>query len=196
MFIIAGIAFFFLAVLIQGILPSILPQTYNPTVTSASTGQTIQVADYTPLERRGRKVYIREGCWYCHSQFVRPVTGEDARWGPVSQAGEYVYDQPQMLGTRRIGPDLLRVGRKHGDDWQAAHHWNPRDVVPDSIMPRFPWLYKQTDGKGVPQLNEDGVALVAYLQRLGTSIGDWRETFVSTRLTSGSALESDSGEES
>ena len=195
-FIIAGIAFFFLAVMIQGILPSILPQTYNPTVISASTGQTIQVADYTPLEHRGRRVYIREGCWYCHSQFIRPVTGEDLRWGPVSQAGEYVYDQPHMLGTRRIGPDLTRVGRKYGDDWQAAHHWNPRDVVPDSIMPRFPWLYKNTDGKGTPQLNEDGVALVAYLQRLGTSIGDWREAFVSTQLTAGVALQSSSMERS
>ncbi|HLP99117.1 MAG TPA: cbb3-type cytochrome c oxidase subunit I [Sideroxyarcus sp.] len=188
-FIVAGIVFFFLAVLIQGILPSILPQTYNPTVVSASTGQTIQVADYTPLERKGRHVYIREGCWYCHSQFVRPVTGEDARWGPVSQAGEYVYDQPQMLGTRRIGPDLLRVGRKYGDDWQAAHHWNPRDVVPDSIMPRFPWLFKNANGESVPELNEDGAALVAYIQRLGASIGDWRETFVSTRFINGAALQ-------
>ncbi|MBI4809679.1 MAG: cbb3-type cytochrome c oxidase subunit I [Nitrosomonadales bacterium] len=189
-FIVAGIAFFFLAVLIQGILPSILPQTYNPTVVSASSGQIIQVADYTLQERRGRQVYIREGCWYCHSQYVRPVTGENLRWGPVSQAGEYVYDQPQMLSTRRIGPDLLRVGGKYGDDWQAAHHWNPRDVVPDSVMPRFPWLFKDSDGKTAPQLNEDGLALVAYLQKLGTSIGDWRETFVSTRLTSGAALRS------
>ena len=188
-FIIAGIIFFFLAVMIQGILPSILPQTYNPTVTSAITGQTIQVADYTPLQRKGRQVYIREGCWYCHSQYVRPVTGEDVRWGPVSQAGEYVYDQPQMLGTRRIGPDLTRVGRKYGDDWQTAHHWNPREVVPDSIMPRFPWLYKNASGKNTPELNEDGVALVAYIQKLGTSIGDWRETFVSTRFTTGAALQ-------
>jgi len=189
-FIVAGIAFFFLAVVIQGILPSILPQTYNPIVTSASTGQAIQVADYTPLERKGRRVYIREGCWYCHSQYVRPVTGEDVRWGPVSQAGEYVYDQPQMLSTRRIGPDLLRVGRKYSNDWHAAHHWNPRDVVPDSIMPRFPWLFKQSDGRSAPEYNEDGQALVAYLQRLGTSIGDWRETFASTRLTAGAALQS------
>ena len=193
-FIIAGIVFFFLAVVIQGILPSILPQTYNPTVVSASTGQIIQVAAFTPQERRGRQVYIREGCWYCHSQFVRPVTGEDTRWGPVSQAGEYVYDQPQMLGTRRIGPDLLRVGRKYGDDWQTAHHWNPRDVVPDSIMPRFPWLYNNTDGKNAPELNEDGLALIAYMQKLGTSIGDWRETFISTQLASGAALQTGSGE--
>jgi cbb3-type cytochrome oxidase cytochrome c subunit len=191
-FIVAGIAFFFLAVLVQGILPSILPQTYNPTVVSERTGQTIQVADYTPLERRGRDVYIREGCWYCHSQFIRPVTGEDVRWGPVSQAGEYVFDQPQMLSTRRIGPDLHRVGRKYGSDWHAAHHWDPRNVVPDSIMPRFPWLFKESDGKGTPEYNEDGKALVAYLQRLGTQIGDWRETFASTRLTAGAALQSSS----
>ncbi len=188
-FITAGIGFFFLAVIVQGILPSILPQTYNPTVVSATTGQTIKVADYSPLERRGRHVYIREGCWYCHSQFVRPVTGEDTRWGPVSQPGEYVYDQPQMLSTRRIGPDLVRVGLKYGNDWQAAHHWNPRAVVPDSIMPRFPWLFDQPTGDKPPQLNEDGVALVAYLQRLGTSIGDWRENFVSTRLSGGAALQ-------
>jgi cbb3-type cytochrome c oxidase subunit I len=195
-FIIAGIAFFFLAVMIQGILPSILPQTYTPTVTSAVTGQTIQVADYTALEQKGRQVYIREGCWYCHSQYIRPVTGEDLRWGPVSQAGEYVYDQPQLLSTRRIGPDLHRVGRKYGDDWQTAHHWNPRDVVPDSIMPRFPWLYKNASGKDAPKLNEDGLALVAYLQKLGTSIDDWREVFVSTRITAGDALQSSSMERS
>jgi len=184
-FVVAGITFFFLAVVIQGILPSILPQTYDPTVASATTGQTIRVTDYTPLERKGRQVYIREGCWYCHSQFVRPVTGEDLRWGPISQAGEYVYDQPHMLGTRRIGPDLTRVGRKYGDDWQAAHHWNPRDVVPDSIMPRFPWLYEDSKGKEAPELNEDGKALVSYLQKLGTSIDDWREIFVSTRFIAG-----------
>ncbi len=83
-----------------------------------------------------------------------------------------MYDQPHLLSTRRIGPDLTRIGRKYGDDWHAAHHWNPRNVVPDSIMPRFPWLYKDSNGKSAPELNEDGVALVAYLQRLGTN--HWR----------------------
>ncbi len=193
-FIVAGMAFFLVAVSIQGILPSILPQTYNPIVASAATGQSIKVAAYTPLEEKGRRVYIREGCWYCHSQYVRPVTGENRRWGPVSQAGEYVYDQPHLLGTRRIGPDLTRVGRKYGDDWHRAHHWNPRDVTPDSIMPRFPWLYKEANGNGAPELNEDGQALVAYVQRLGTTIGDWRETFVSTRLTTGASLQTSSAE--
>jgi cytochrome c oxidase cbb3-type subunit 1 len=187
-FVIAGISFFVLAVLIQGILPSILPQTYDPTVVSAETGQLIRVRDYTPLERAGRLVYIRDGCWYCHSQFVRPVTGEDQRWGPVSQAGEYVYDQPHMLSTRRIGPDLTREGGRYEDQWHIAHHWNPRDITPDSIMPSFPWLFKEPTGKGPPEMNADGLALVAYVQRLGTGIGDWRETFVSTRFPDGAKL--------
>jgi len=184
---VAGLLFFFLAVLNQGILPSILPETNTPEVKDQATGLTIRATDYTPLEHRGRTVYIREGCWYCHSQYVRPVTGEDRRWGPVSQAGEYVFDQPHLLSTRRIGPDLTRVGRKYGDGWHAAHHWDPRQVVPDSIMPRFPWLFDPPVGDAPPALNDDGRALVAYLQKLGTDIGDWRETFVPTRLGGGAA---------
>ncbi len=99
--------------------------------------------DYTPLERLGRDLYIREGCWYCHSQYVRPVAGEEARWGPVSEAGEYAWDLPHLLATRRIGPDLSRVGLKYADDWHYAHLWNPRVVVPESIMPRFRWLFEE-----------------------------------------------------
>lgn len=186
-FIVAGIGFFFAAVVVQGIMPSLLPETAVPEVAEARTGKAIQVSDYTEQERRGREVYIREGCWYCHSQYIRPVTGEEQRWGPVSQAGEYVYDQPHLLSTRRIGPDLMRIGRRYDDTWHAAHHWDPRAVVPASIMPRFPWLYKQ-EGDGAPQLNADGKALVAYLQRLGTNIGDWRETFMPTRLNAGAAV--------
>jgi cytochrome c oxidase cbb3-type subunit I/II len=152
------------------------------------TKKQVQVADYTPLELRGRHVYIREGCWYCHSQYIRPVTGESLRWGPVSQVGEYAYDRPHLFSTRRIGPDLTRVGRKYGDGWHIAHHWEPRNVVPDSIMPRFPWLFEPAKGDAPPQLNEDGKALVAYVQRLGTSIGDWREDFAPTRVSAGMAL--------
>lgn len=185
---IAGLLFFGLAVVNQGILPSLSAETNTPEVTDQATGLTIRATDYTPTERHGREVYIREGCWYCHSQYVRPVTGETRRWGPVSQAGEYVFDQPHLLSTRRIGPDLTRVGLKYGDGWHAAHHWNPRDVVPDSIMPRFPWLFEPAKGGGPPKLNGDGWALVAYLQKLGTDIGDWRETFAPTRLGGGAAL--------
>ena len=185
---VAGFGFFMLAVLVQGIIPFLSPGTRVTTVEDAVTKKQVHVADYTPLELRGRQVYIREGCWYCHSQYVRPVTGESLRWGPVSQTGEYAYDHPHLFSTRRIGPDLTRVGRKYGDDWHIAHHWQPREVVPDSIMPAFPWLFEPVKGQALPQLNEDGKALVAYIQRLGTSIGDWREGFAPTRLSSGIAL--------
>jgi cytochrome c oxidase cbb3-type subunit 2 len=87
------------------------------------------------LIQKGRKVYIREGCWYCHSLYTRSVAGENRRWGPSSEVGEYAYDLPHLFGTRRIGPDLTRVGEKYGDDWHAAHYFDPRVVVPDSIMP-------------------------------------------------------------
>ena len=185
---VAGFGFFMLAVLVQGIIPFLSPGTRVTTVEDTVTKKQVHVADYTPLELRGRQVYIREGCWYCHSQYVRPVTGESMRWGPVSQTGEYAYDHPHLFSTRRIGPDLTRVGRKYGDDWHIAHHWQPREVVPDSIMPAFPWLFEPVKGQALPHLNEDGKALVAYIQRLGTSIGDWREGFAPTRLSSGVAL--------
>lgn len=181
-FILGGMFFFFLAVLVQGVMPSVLPATNSALVRDARTDLTIELADYTEQEYRGRQIYIREGCWYCHSQYIRPVTAEDRRWGPVSQAGEYAYDQPQLLSTRRIGPDLSRIGRRYGDDWHRAHYWNPRDVVPDSIMPRFPWLFEQLNDNETPKLNADGKALVAYIQRLGTGIGDWREVFASTTV--------------
>ena len=112
-------------------------------------------ADYTPIERLGREVYVREGCWYCHSQYVRPVAGEETRWGPLSEAGEYVWDLPHLLSTRRIGPDLTRVGLKYSDDWHYAQHWNPRLVAPESVMPSFPWLF---DELVVPVHREDAEA--------------------------------------
>lgn len=188
---VAGVGFFMFAVVIQAIIPFLSPETRVTTVEDAVTEKQIQVADYTPLELRGRHVYIREGCWYCHSQYVRPVTGESLRWGPVSQTGEYAYDRPHLFSTRRIGPDLTRVGRKYADGWHSAHYWNPRHVVPDSIMPSFPWLFELVKGNETPQLNEDGKALVAYVQKLGTGIGDWRENFTPTRLTTGVSLRMD-----
>ncbi|BBJ00604.1 hypothetical protein FGKAn22_22960 [Ferrigenium kumadai] len=187
-FLVAGLGFFAAAVLMQGIMPSMTMEATSNQVQDVATGMPIRAANYTPLEKHGRQVYIREGCWYCHSQYIRPVTGETMRWGPLSQAGEYAWDQPQMLGTRRIGPDLTRIGRKYGDDWHAAHHWDPRHVVPDSVMPRFPWLFETGKG-GVPEYNDDGKALLAYIQRLGTNIGDWRETFAPTRLSAGDSAQ-------
>ena len=186
-FVAAGIIFFFLAVGTQGIVPLLMAETRDRTVKDVVTTARVEVTPYSPSELHGRQVYIREGCWYCHSQYIRPVTGEEYRWGPVSQTGEYAYDHPHLFSTRRIGPDLTRVGRKYGDSWHIAHHWNPRDVVPNSIMPRFPWLFEPSTNGEPAQLNKDGRALIAYLQRLGTAIGDWREGFVSTRLHKGTS---------
>ncbi|CCQ90255.1 putative Cytochrome c oxidase, fused subunits I, II, and III (modular protein) [Nitrospina gracilis 3/211] len=185
----AGIFLFGLAVGTQGIAPYVTSKQQRAQVTDVVADTKINVPSYTPLEERGREVYIREGCWYCHSQYVRPVTGENFRWGPVSQNGEYVHDLPHLFSTRRIGPDLARVGRRYSDGWHAAHHWDPQAVKKDSIMPRFPWLFEKAEDEGeAPKLNEDGKALVAYIQRLGTAIGDWRENFVSTNLSVGASV--------
>jgi cytochrome c oxidase cbb3-type subunit I/II len=144
----AGAGFITLAVFVQGFLPAFTPESRDRRATRAARNELGDVkwvwydaSDYTPLEQRGRRVYIREGCWYCHSQYVRPVTGEDLRWGPVSEAGEYHFDAPHLFSTRRIGPDLTRVGLKFADGWHYAHHWDARMVVPDSNMPSFKWLF-------------------------------------------------------
>lgn len=141
---VAGFGFVTLATFTQGVLPMLEPQTTTDRVTRVvrtDLGELkwmeSQAIDYTPEEQVGRDIYIREGCWYCHSQYVRPVTGETLRWGPITQAGEYAYDTPHLFSTRRIGPDLSRVGLKYSDEWHYAHFWDPRMIVPESIMPRF-----------------------------------------------------------
>jgi cytochrome c oxidase cbb3-type subunit I/II len=159
----AGFFFVTLAMFVQGVLPALIPESRSTRVTRAVRTELGDVkwvradaVDYTEAQARGRRLYIREGCWYCHSQYVRPVTREDLRWGPVSEAGEYAYDLPHLFSTRRIGPDLTRVGLKFADDWHYAHHWDPRLVVPDSIMPSFKWLFHTTptayrrDGEHAP----------------------------------------------
>ena len=137
-----------LAAFVQGLLPMLEPQSRTDRVTRVvrtDLGELkwveYRASDYTALEQHGRAVYIREGCWYCHSQYVRPVTGETRRWGPVTQAGEYAFDQPHLFSTRRIGPDLSRVGLKYSNAWHLAHFWNARWLSPDSIMPRFAALF-------------------------------------------------------
>jgi cytochrome c oxidase cbb3-type subunit II len=112
----------------------------------------------------GRDVYIAEACWHCHSQFIRPVSNEDVRFGEVSYAEEYMNEMflPHLLGTRRVGPDLIRESGKHGNDWHVAHFYDPQAVVPSSVMPSYPWFY---DGE-VP--NERGIAIITYVQWLGS----------------------------
>jgi cytochrome c oxidase cbb3-type subunit 2 len=114
----------------------------------------------------GRDTYIAEGCWHCHSQFVRPVSNEALRYGPVSLAAEYQNElnYPPLFGTRRVGPDLSRESGKRSNDWHVAHFWDPAMVVPTSVMPAFRWFY---DGK-VP--NDRGLAIIAYVQWLGSWI--------------------------
>jgi hypothetical protein len=122
-------------------------------------------AGYAKALRLGRDTYIAEGCWHCHSQFIRPIPGERERFGKVSTPTEYQNELqlPQLFGTRRVGPDLTRVGGKYENGWHFKHFKNPPEVVPGSVMPSYPWLY---DKNGDP--NGRGLALVAYMQWLGT----------------------------
>jgi cytochrome c oxidase cbb3-type subunit 2 len=177
----AGFFFISLAIFVQGILPIAIPESRETRATRAVRNDAGEIkwvwyesTPYTPLERLGRAVYQREGCWYCHSQFVRPVADEDQRWGPVAEVGEYAHDWPHLLSTRRIGPDLSRVGLKFGDAWHYAHHWEPEMLVPDSIMPEFQWLYRTARVPVVER--EDTVALTetADLKRLFTFAGERR----------------------
>jgi cytochrome c oxidase cbb3-type subunit I/II len=163
----AGFLCISLAIFVQGLLPIAIPESRETRATRAVRNDFGEIrwvwyesAPYTPVEQLGRNVYQREGCWYCHSQFVRPVAGEDQRWGPVAEVGEYAHDWPHLLSTRRIGPDLSRVGLKFSDHWHYAHHWEPHMLVPDSVMPEFPWLYRQArvaviERDGEPALADD-----------------------------------------
>jgi cytochrome c oxidase cbb3-type subunit 2 len=173
-----------------GGLAEIVPLFYEESVTTPVPG----LRPLTPLELEGRDLYIREGCVGCHSQMIRPLYAETQRYGHYSVAGESVWDHPFLFGSKRTGPDLARVGKRYSDEWHRAHLVNPRDVVPPSNMPGFPWLAEnKLDGKhtaakmrglravGVPYLDADieGAraavegktemeALIAYLQQLGT----------------------------
>ncbi len=154
----------------------------------------------TALQHEGRDIFIREGCVGCHSQMIRPFRAETERYGHYSVAGESVWDHPFLWGSKRTGPDLARVGGRYSDDWHRAHLYNPRNVVPESIMPAYPWLVEnKLDGEntatklaamrtlGVPYSDADIAgakdavkgktemdALVAYLQSLGTAIKNKR----------------------
>jgi cytochrome c oxidase cbb3-type subunit II len=173
-----------------GGLVEIVPQFYAKETTTPIEG----LKPLPALQLEGRDIYIREGCHVCHTQMIRPLRAEVERYGHYSVAGESVYEHPFLWGSKRTGPDLARVGKRYSDEWQKAHLFNPRNLVPESIMPAFPWLYDQKlDGKntadkmralrsvGVPYSDEDIAgagaavkditemdALVAYLQQLGT----------------------------
>jgi cytochrome c oxidase cbb3-type subunit 2 len=179
-------------VIAVGGLVEIVPLSFQKSVTEPVAG----LKPYTPLQLTGRDVYIREGCYNCHSQMVRPFRAEVERYGHYSVAGEFVYDHPFQWGSKRTGPDLHRVGGHYSDEWHRLHLLDPRSVVPESNMPAYPWLARtaanaeDVEAKmralrrvGVPYQDEEIAkakdelkdrtemdALIAYLQALGTAV--------------------------
>ena len=183
-----------LLVVAVGGLVEIVPLFFQKSTTEPVTG----LKPYTPLQLIGRDVYLREGCYNCHSQMIRPFRAETLRYGHYSVAGEFVYDHPFQWGSKRTGPDLHRVGGKYSDEWHRIHLNNPRDVVPESNMPSYPWLetalvdptvvaprMRALRSVGVPYTDAEIAggaeavtnkteqdALIAYLQVMGRALTD------------------------
>ena len=181
-----------LLVVAVGGLVEIVPLFFQKSTTEPVPG----LKPYTALQLAGRDVYVREGCYNCHSQMIRPLRAETLRYGSYSTAGEFVYDHPFQWGSKRTGPDLHRVGGKYSDEWHRIHLINPRDLVPESNMPAYPWLatdlvaaenmathMKALRTVGVPYSDDEIAkagdevkgksemeAVIAYLQVLGTSV--------------------------
>jgi len=189
------IVFIVLLVSVGGLV-EIVPLYFQKSTTEPVKG----IEPYTPLQLTGRDVYLREGCYNCHSQMIRPFRAESDPYGHYSVAGEFVYDHPFQWGSKRTGPDLARVGGRYSDDWHRVHLNNPRDVVPESNMPGYPWLAKTVADAGsieakmtalrrvgVPYSDADIAkaaselkgkseqdALVAYLQNMGLALKNER----------------------
>lgn len=181
-----------LLVISVGALVQIIPLFFMHSTTEPVKG----LKPYSALQLVGRDIYVREGCYVCHSQMIRPFRAETERYGHYSLAGEFVYDRPFQWGSKRTGPDLHRVGGRYSDDWHRVHLINPRDVVPESIMPAYPWLnttpvdssdiqkkMKVLRNLGAPYSDEEIEqasaqledktemdAIIAYLQMLGTAV--------------------------
>jgi cytochrome c oxidase cbb3-type subunit II len=149
------------AVAIGGLV-EIVPLYFQRSTTQPAPG----IKPYSALQLAGRDIYVREGCYNCHSQMVRPFRSETLRYGPYSTAGEFVYDRPFQWGSKRTGPDLHRVGGRYSDEWHRVHLINPRDLVPESNMPAYPWLERTAvDADAMP-------AHLAALKRLGVPYSD------------------------
>jgi cytochrome c oxidase cbb3-type subunit 2 len=179
-----------LVVLLVGGMVEILPLFFQKSTTEPVPG----LKPYTAMQVVGRDVYVREGCYNCHSQMIRPFRAETLRYGSYSLAGEFVYDRPFQWGSKRTGPDLARVGGRYSDEWHRIHLTNPRDLVPESNMPAYPWLEKTPANAASIQAHMNGLrtlgapysdeeiakapeelkdkteldAVIAYLQVLGT----------------------------
>ena len=145
-----------------GGLVEIVPLYFQKSTTEPVEG----LKPYSALELTGRDIYVREGCYNCHSQMIRPFRAETERYGHYSVAGEFIYDRPFQWGSKRTGPDLARVGGRYSDDWHRVHMINPRDVVPESIMPGYPWL------ANTPVDSSDIVKKLSVLRMLGAPYSD------------------------
>jgi len=187
-FLVAGVITFLLGFFLQGVMPVLtlrkVPIASVEDVTREVTPELAQLAEDYPEEfqasfgaataesmrtavQEGKAIYVAEACWHCHSQFVRPVSKENLRFGPVSTPEEYqnLMHLPHLFGTRRVGPDLIREAGRHSSDWHLAHLYDPRSVAPYSVMPSYPWFF--TDDR---RPTRRALALVAYLQWLGSWI--------------------------
>ena len=147
-----------LFVVIWGGLAQIVPLFFQHSTTEPVAG----LEPYAALQLTGRDIYIREGCVGCHSQMIRPFRAETERYGHYSVAGEFIYDRPFLWGSKRTGPDLHRVGGRYSDDWHRAHLLDPRDVVPESIMPSYPWLEQNAVDASTIQDKMRALNLVSY----------------------------------
>ena len=192
-FFIAGIGFFLLAFLGNGVVPMLMykdrpEKTAEEVVNKKVLNQFVDLAERYPEQfqaafgeasaekcaealRLGRQIYVGEGCWHCHSQFVRPVSNESRRYGPVSKSEEYDNElqRPVLFGTRRVGPDLSREGGRRGNDWHAVHFYRPRTVSNNSPMPEYPWFFDGAPDKP----NRRGLALITYVQWLGSWLDEY-----------------------
>ena len=168
----AALILFAIGALLTTVAPPLIDTSWTTAFKNSdpSKGPTGELRKYTDEELKGRAVYVREGCWYCHTQQIRTLLADTKRYGwrgvdaPISTPDEFVYDSPHLFGTKRTGPDLARVGGKYDEQWHRTHFRNPRDLVPGSIMPPFPWIVNNE-----PEFK----ALVAYIQTLGRS-KNWR----------------------
>lgn len=192
-FLIAGLGFFALSFLVMGVIPwtmylDVPEKTIEQLAREGIIHEFVELAErfpdrfdryfpagvtyesYAEALTIGHDVYVAEACWHCHSQFIRPVSKESTRWGPVSHAKEYqnVLQRPVLFGTRRIGPDLIRQGGRHSNDWHVAHFFKPVNVSPTSVMPDYPWFY---DDEGYP--NKKGMGLITYIQWLGSWLPEY-----------------------
>ena len=191
-FLIAGLAFFGFAFLVMALVPYLHfkdlpvhtvaevvdtvmddfrdletrePETFKNAFPAGATKESAAIA-----LQRGHDIDVAEACWHCHSQLVRRVSNEDVRFGKISYPGEYQNElqMPPLMGTRRVGPDLIRQAGVHTNDWHIAHFYNPRAVSPTSVMPKFSWFFDESGERPVP--NKDGFSIITYVQWLGSWI--------------------------